>query len=147
MSVATISAPARANATAIARPIPRACPQPVIGTTLPSNSLTERPPQSGMMARSRPPCFGAHGLKQSPSQEALATVWTNGPSYTFWRSISKDNVTTWYGKRAESRIADPADPTRVFSWLICESCDDKGNAIAYEYKAEDSTGVDVTQVQ
>ena len=27
-----------------------------------------------------------------------------------------------------ARIADPADPTRVFSWLICESYDDKGNA-------------------
>jgi hypothetical protein len=37
------------------------------------------------------------------------------PADTFWRSISKDNITTWYGKTAESRIADPADPTRVFS--------------------------------
>ena len=45
----------------------------------------------------------------------------------------------WYGKTAESRIADPADPARVFSWLICESYDDKGNVISYEYKAEDST--------
>ena len=44
----------------------------------------------------------------------------------------KDNITTWYGKTAESRIADPADPPRVFSWLICESYDDKGNAIVYE---------------
>ena len=74
--------------------------------------------------------------------------WINltDPRDTFWRSISKDNITTWYGKTAESRIADPADPSRVFSWLICQSYDDKGNVIAYEYKPEDSEGVDLTQV-
>jgi len=46
--------------------------------------------------------------------------WTNQshPTDTFWRSISKDNITTFYGKSAESRIADPADPSRIFSWLI-----------------------------
>lgn len=68
--------------------------------------------------------------------------WTDpaDPEKTFWRSISKDNITTWYGKTGESRIADPADPARIFSWLICEGGDDKGNAIRYEYKAEDSNG-------
>ncbi|MBI1744415.1 toxin [Candidatus Acetothermia bacterium] len=62
-----------------------------------------------------------------------------------WRSISKDNITTLYGKTAESRISDPADPTRIFSWLICESYDDKGNSIIYEYVSEDSTGIDLSQ--
>jgi RHS repeat-associated protein len=77
--------------------------------------------------------------------------WTNpdDPQDTFWRSISKDNITTWYGKRsketAESRIADPADQSRIFSWLICQSYDDKGNAIIYEYAAEDEDNVDLTQ--
>src|SRR5262245_31269268 len=52
--------------------------------------------------------------------------WTNqkDPAETFWRSISKDNITTWYGKTADSRIADPADQSRIFSWLICQSHDD-----------------------
>ena len=74
--------------------------------------------------------------------------WTNqaDPDDTFWRSISKDNITTWYGKTAESRIADPADATRIFSWLICESYDDKGNVIVYEYAEENSDGVDLSQV-
>ncbi len=74
--------------------------------------------------------------------------WTNesDPADCFWRSISRDNITTWYGKSDESRIADPADPRRIFSWLICESYDDKGNVIAYEYKPEDSTGVNQFQV-
>jgi len=43
--------------------------------------------------------------------------WTNvaHPEDTFWRSISKENITTWYGKTKESRIFDPSDPTRIFS--------------------------------
>ena len=61
-----------------------------------------------------------------------------------WRSVSRDNVTTVYGKDRESRIADPADERRVFSWLICESFDDKGNAIVYGYAPEDEKGVDLT---
>ncbi|HEV2234299.1 MAG TPA: SpvB/TcaC N-terminal domain-containing protein, partial [Terriglobia bacterium] len=73
--------------------------------------------------------------------------WRNtaDSSDTFWRSISKTNITTWYGKSGGSRVADPADPTHIFSWLICESYDDKGNATVYQYKAENSQGVDLTQ--
>ena len=63
-----------------------------------------------------------------------------------WRSISRDNTTTLYGKTNENRVADPADPRLVFSWLICESYDDKGNAIVYEYQGENSDGVDLSQV-
>ena len=55
-----------------------------------------------------------------------------------WRSISKDNITTFYGKTEESRIANPDDASQIFSWLICQSYDDKGNAIIYEYQPEDS---------
>jgi RHS repeat-associated protein len=75
--------------------------------------------------------------------------WVNvaDPQDTFWRSITRDNVSTWYGKTSESRIADPGDPSRIFSWLICESYDDKGNAIVYEYKREDSSGTDLDLAQ
>ena len=77
---------------------------------------------------------------------ARIECWTAVDSgETHWRSISKDNITTLYGKTAESRIADPNEPTHIFSWLICESYDDKGNAILYEYKAENSQGVDIGQ--
>jgi len=65
-----------------------------------------------------------------------------GSGQTHWRSISASNVTTIYGATADSRIADPADPARVFSWLICENYDDTGNAAVYEYQPEDSAGVD-----
>ncbi|WP_088242015.1 SpvB/TcaC N-terminal domain-containing protein [Calothrix rhizosoleniae] len=78
---------------------------------------------------------------------ARIECWTNlNSGETHWRSISKDNITTLYGKTAESRITEPNEPTHIFSWLICESYDDKGNAILYEYKAENSQGVDTTQI-
>jgi RHS repeat-associated protein len=64
---------------------------------------------------------------------------------THWRTISKENVLTVYGATLESRVADPADVSRVFSWLICESYDDKGNAVLYEYVAENAEGVDASQ--
>lgn len=58
-----------------------------------------------------------------------------------WRVISRDNVTSLYGRHPGSQIADPADPQRVFSWLIDLAFDDRGNAIEYEYKPEDGSGV------
>ena len=73
--------------------------------------------------------------------------WTriDGPGDVHWRSLSRDNVLTVYGKDAESRIVDPDDPFRVFSWLICETRDDTGNAVLYRYKTEDGTKVDLAQ--
>ncbi|GAA1970931.1 hypothetical protein GCM10009776_37400 [Microbacterium deminutum] len=71
------------------------------------------------------------------------TAASSGESH--WRSISRDNVTTLYGRTLESRISDPDDGTRIFSWLICETYDDKGNAMVYDYAAEDSQNVDLSQ--
>ncbi len=70
--------------------------------------------------------------------------WTAADGDIHWRSISRDNVLTLYGTDARSRICDPADDRRIFSWLIAESRDDKGNATVYEYKPEDGAGVDLT---
>jgi RHS repeat-associated protein len=81
---------------------------------------------------------------------ALIERWTSlqtGESH--WRSITKDNITTLYGKDDNSKVfasADTEHPKRVFSWLICQSYDDKGNAVVYEYAAEDDENVDRTQV-
>ncbi len=75
--------------------------------------------------------------------------WINrdDPTDIFWRSISKDNITTWYGKTLDCRIVnDPASPSKIYSWLISESYDDKGNVIVYEYAREDSANIDISQV-
>ena len=66
--------------------------------------------------------------------------WTeNAKGDVHWRSITRENVTTIYGRTNDSRIFDPGEapsphPRRIFEWLICESSDDKGNAIVYERK-------------
>lgn len=69
--------------------------------------------------------------------------WTDlaDPGDVFWRTISRSNVTAWYGRTPESRISDPADPSLIFSWLICQSHDDRGNVIVHGYKPEDSARV------
>jgi len=83
--------------------------------------------------------------------------WTNlaDRADVHWRSITKDNVTTFYGrphKNADgtidpvhSRISDPADHSRIFTWMICQSHDDKGNAMRYEYVRENSDGINPGQ--
>lgn len=77
-------------------------------------------------------------------EEAFALVerWQDDASGdVHWRTVSRDNVTRLYGRDATSRIADPADPSRIFSWLLDFTYDDRGNAMAFQYKAEDSSRV------
>jgi RHS repeat-associated protein len=71
--------------------------------------------------------------------------WRDELGATHWRTISTENVTTFFGRGAESQVADPADTTRVATWLISDSYDGRGNAVHYRYKPEDSTGVDSAQ--
>jgi RHS repeat-associated protein len=71
--------------------------------------------------------------------------WTRLDSgETHWRSLSKENVLTFYGLDPDSRIADPEGINHVFQWLICRSYDDKGNGICYDYAAENDRGVDLS---
>jgi Salmonella virulence plasmid 65kDa B protein len=68
----------------------------------------------------------------------------------FWRTNPHDNVTSIYSKDANSRIYDPASTesaSRIFSWLIAEMYDTRGNAVIYKYKAENSVGVRESDVQ
>jgi RHS repeat-associated protein len=62
-----------------------------------------------------------------------------------WQVTGKDNITNVYGSAPAARIADPADPSRTFRWLLEQTTDDRGNIVRYEYKQEDRVGVDLTQ--
>ncbi|MGW6893714.1 SpvB/TcaC N-terminal domain-containing protein [Streptomyces chartreusis] len=77
---------------------------------------------------------------------ALIEYWTElaHPEHTCWRTISQDNVTSWFGRDTAGRVADPADPGRVARWLLTETYDDRGNVIVYEYVADDTRDIDVT---
>ncbi len=96
----------------------------------------EEPREGYMVRRYRPRIEGLF---------ARIERWTSDGGDVHWRSISKDNILTVYGRDEKSRIYDPEDHSRIFSWLICESYDDKGNAIIYIYEAENEKGIDLSQ--
>ena len=83
----------------------------------------------------------ASNLRACSARIERWTCLTSGVAH--WRSISRDNILTVYGFDPQSRIADPDNPMHVFSWLICASYDDKGNAIVYDYVAENGDNVDL----
>ena len=78
--------------------------------------------------------------------------WTSGQTgESHWRSITRGNVTTIYGNSDNSRIfsttgSDPQQAKQIFSWLIAETFDDKGNAVVYEYAEETDDNVDLSLV-
>ncbi|OAA70033.1 YD repeat-containing protein [Akanthomyces lecanii RCEF 1005] len=59
-----------------------------------------------------------------------------------WEVKTGANLTTIYGDCDESRVFDPLRPSRIFEWLPTRSFDDKGNETLYQYKVEDSCGID-----
>ena len=69
--------------------------------------------------------------------------WTHrGTGDVHWRTTTGNNVTSLYGRSSGARIGDPEDPRLVFSWLLEETRDDRGNVVRYTYKAEDASGID-----
>lgn len=64
-----------------------------------------------------------------------------------WRLRDRRNVVFVFGsdERGNSRIADPADERRVFQWLLEGQFCKNGNAIRYEYVAEDFENVRTSQ--
>ena len=100
---------------------------------------------TGRRHETRDPASGHVVRRYRPRVEGLfARIerWTDPVTgEAHWRSISRENVTTVYGRTPESRIADPDDPRRIFEWSVCETVDAVGNAVVYDYVAEDDTGV------
>lgn len=58
-----------------------------------------------------------------------------------WKVTSRDNVVTYFGRSAASRIFNPANPSQVFEWLADESVDARGNRIVYSYKEENGENI------
>ena len=65
--------------------------------------------------------------------------WQNDAGLSFWKVITADNTTSYYG--TATTIANPDNPSQVFEWLIDASTDSKGNRIAYTYLAENAVNV------
>lgn len=67
---------------------------------------------------------------------------SNATGDVHWKSRAPDGTVTVYGRSPHNRIADPADPQRVFRWLVESIHAADGNAISIEYRSEDDAGVD-----
>lgn len=66
-----------------------------------------------------------------------------GPA--FWLIRAADGQLFCLGKAAHARIADPDDPTgRIGAWLLEESVSPTGEHILYQYKSENTEGVDLS---
>ena len=105
-----------------------------------SGSRCERPRSSTTTAR---PCPATRSAATARASKVCSRASSAGPVVTATCTGGRSPRTTCVDLRQgldQSRISDPADPTRIFSWLISETRDDKGNAILYEYKGEDGTG-------
>lgn len=100
---------------------------------------------SGNWVKDTYPATGYEVFRYRPRIEGLFArieKWVstaNGDIH--WKSVTRDNISTIYGKTPLGRIFDPQNPTRVFQWLIEESWDSKGNAIKYEYLSETDENV------
>jgi RHS repeat-associated protein len=60
-----------------------------------------------------------------------------------WRTVTKDNVTSIFGRSPAAQVADPRQLRRIFRWLLEATFDDKGNVTWFEYKPEDTANVPV----
>ena len=68
--------------------------------------------------------------------------WTNNATgSSFWKTVTRDNVTSLFGISAAGQIANPQDSSQVFQWLLEQSYDSHGNVVVYEYKGENSDNV------
>lgn len=64
-------------------------------------------------------------------------VSKNDTGNIHWRAITKENITSIYGKRSQTRIIDPENHEHIYEWLLEETFDSRGNHILYEYAKED----------
>lgn len=64
--------------------------------------------------------------------------WVHNTTHeVHWRAITKENITSIYGRSSFSRLADPDDASRIYEWLLEETYDAVGNHILYEYAKDD----------
>ncbi|MEX0959536.1 MAG: SpvB/TcaC N-terminal domain-containing protein [Burkholderiales bacterium] len=74
--------------------------------------------------------------------ERESGIASTGLQDVFWRVITRDNITNYYGRTPQATIADVETGQKVFAWLLELTFDSKGNYIRYEYKAEDLSGIE-----
>ena len=67
--------------------------------------------------------------------------WVAENGNSFWKMLSRDNVTSIFGKTENSRIFDPENPRHIFEWLLSETFNTRDDRVVYEYKSENTDNV------
>ena len=96
----------------------------------------DRDVRAGELRRTPVPAAGGGGIR--PDRAVAATP---PPATSTGGRSPATTSPACTARTTPAAIADPARPARIFSWLLDLSFDDRGNAISYEYKAEDSANV------
>ena len=93
------------------------------------------------------PGYAVHRYRpRVEGQHARIERWTRvDTGETHWRSISRDDVVTFYGRTPESRVHDPGGPGSRLLLAGPESFDDRGNGIAVPVRGRERVGVDVAR--
>ena len=60
---------------------------------------------------------------------------------SFWKIVSRDNVTSIFGKTENARIFDPENPSHIFEWLLSETFNSRGDRI-WVYPGKGKEGFD-----
>ena len=68
-------------------------------------------------------------------------VSIDGEPGFYWKVTTRDNTVTVFGRTPAARVADPADPSRIFRWLPQWAYDDRGNCVQFAYKDEDLANI------
>ncbi len=78
-------------------------------------------------------------LHRPRTEEGFSRIekWSHHDGDVHWRAVSKENITSVFGRTEVARIVNPRDPVQVYEWLLEETFDAKGNHIFYEYVQED----------
>jgi len=71
----------------------------------------------------------------------IELIRKTGTAQSWWRVATKDNILTYYGLTAASRIADPESAGRIFKWMPEMVLDHKGNVQQFFYVAEDTLNI------
>jgi RHS repeat-associated protein len=98
-----------------------------------SSARDERDEGNFHVARYRPRIEGAFARIEKRTDNLTGEV--------HWRTVTKDNVTSLFGRSAGARLADPIEPRRVFAWHLEVTFDDRGNVTWFRYKPEDAANV------
>lgn len=67
--------------------------------------------------------------------------WTSEGQAPFWLLHARDGNLMVFGKRVDTRLADPSDRSRIAEWRLQEIVTPLGEHICLDYRAEDGAGI------